>query len=131
MPDASFDICIDDDICGAGEGLEQNIARTVGRNCNAIRRTGTIVQSYRAICRSQHDRARIGRHKIALQSVSCCHQRIIGLHFLSRDGDVVHRQAVAFQNVDATAACSCRQGGNRRLDRIAASSRRADSQSCL
>ena len=131
MPHACFDMPIDDDIRGARDGLKQNIACSVGRNGDPIRRTGPIVQTYRAICRSQHDRARSGRHQIALHCVNCWCQRIVGLHFLSCDSDVVDSQAITFQNVDATAACSCRQGGNRRLDRIAASARRADSQSCL
>ena len=131
MPDACFDISIDDDIRGARGGLEQNISCSVGGNCDPIRRTGPIVQGHRAICGSQHDRARIDGHQIALHSVSCCHQRIIGLHFLSCDRDIIDGQAVALKNVDAATACSCRQGGNCRFDRIAASTQRADSQSRL
>ena len=55
MPNASYNIAIDDDIRATGNSLHHDISCSVGRNGNAIRSTGPIVQTDRTICGSQHD----------------------------------------------------------------------------
>ena len=73
---------------------------------------GAVVEGDGAVERLQHDAAvASGRDHVGLRGVGAGDQRVVGLHFLDRDGHVIDDEAVGLREVDTTGG---RPGGQGR-----------------